>query len=451
MTIAFDLSRIRPGGRTPRPKLRFEEGRAPTARPAAVGLAVGLLFFGCFGTWAAVAPLESAALAPGTVVVDTNRKTVQHLEGGIVAELLVQDGARVEAGQVLLRLDETLARATRQLLQGQLRATAAAARLVAERDEKAAIAFPGWLLAAQDDADVAQVLAGERHIFAARREALESQTRILRQRNAQIDEEIAGLAAEIKAQDRQLTLIAEEAASVGELVAKGLERRPRLLALQRQAAEIEGARAQNLARVARAKQSIGENEIRIVDLRVQALNEAVQKLREAEVRLHDFEERIRAADDVLARTTIRAPVSGRIVKLSVFTAGGVVAPREPLMEIVPDGDALVIEAQVAPGDIDVVTAGLPVQLRFTALNQRTTPTFNGRVVQVSADRLADAQTGQAYYTARIVLEDDLTKHEGLRLYPGMPVEAMIVTGERTALDYLLKPIRAGLNRAMREE
>lgn len=425
----------------------------PIRRPALVGLLLVLTFFGGFGAWAALSPLESAALAPGTIVVDSNRKTVQHLEGGIVSEILVTDGTRVTADQILVRLDDTMARANLQLLKGQLWASVALeARLIAERDEKAEIVFPDWLLAeAAADPAAAEPLVGQRHIFVARRESVESQTRILDQRNAQIEEEIAGLTAEIKAQDRQLALIAEEIAGVEDLVRKGLERKPRLLALQRQSAEIEGARAQNVSRIARAKQSVGENRLRIVDLRVQMLNDAVQKLREEQIRIADLHERIRAAEDVLARTVIRAPTAGTVVGLRVFTTGGVIAPREPLMEIVPNEDALTVELQVSPSDIDIVAVGLPVQLRFTALNQRTIPTLMGRVTQVSADRLLDQRTGQAYYTARAAIEDDGSRYEGFRLYPGMPVEGMIVTGARTPFAYLAKPILASLTRALREE
>lgn len=432
-----------------------QQDRWPSMRvggPIAFGIIVFGLFFGGLGAWGALAPLESAAIAPGFVVVQGNRKQVQHLEGGIVADILVEEGSYVTAGQPLIYLDETQARASLGLLRSQLRASVALeARLIAERDDLAEIEFPDWLVKDITEAGATQILRGQERIFSARREAVESQTRILEQRTTQIKEEITGLRAEIRAQDRQLALIREEEASVKDLLEKGYERRPRLLALQRAIAELEGARAQNVARVARAKQNIGENELRAIDLRVQILNDAVQKLREEQNRIADLTERIRAAQDILERTTITAPVSGRVVNLQVFTRGGVITPRETVMDIVPQDDALMISAQVSPIDIDVVRAGLPVQLRFVALNRRVTPTLSGEVVTVSADRLTDERTGSNYFEALIAIDEDQVFADEIIISPGMPVDAMILTGEQTALAYLTKPIMGSINRALREQ
>ncbi len=421
--------------------------------PVFAGFAIVALFFGGFGVWAAMAPLESAAIAPAVIIVESRRKTVQHLEGGIIRDIVVSEGATVEAGAPLIVLDDTQANAMLELLGGRLRAASArVARLLAERDGAPAIAFPGSLAAAAGaSADVAAILEGQRRIFAAQAGSIDSQTAILRQRIAQYSEEIAGLEAEIVAQDSQLALIEREIDGVGQLVEKGLERKPRLFALQRRMAEIEGSRARNSALIARVRQNIGEAELRIVDLGTMRLNDVVQELRDAEAEVFDLRERVGAAEDILNRTIIVAPASGTVVNLQVFTSGGVIAPGESLMEIVPSDDELVIEARIDPNDIDVVHPGLAAHIRLTAFPLRTTPTLEGRVTTVSADRLVDARSGQAYYSARVVFaegQDEILS--SLELSPGMPAQVMIATGTATALDYMLRPIISSFERALRE-
>lgn len=421
------------------------------ARPLLLALGASALFFGGFAVWSVLAPLQSAAIAPGVVVVDTNRKAVQHLEGGVVDRLLVQEGDTVAPGQLLLRLDQLQLRAAVERLRGQLHgALALQARLRAERDELGEVEFPPELAAQADDTAVIDAIRSELRIFEARREQVDSQTRILRQRNAQVAEEMRGIADEIRAQDRQIKLIREEQAGVEGLVDKGLERRPRLLALQRQSADIEGQRAQNVARIARGQQAIGENDLRVLDLKAQILSEAAQKLRDEEARILDLRERLRGAEDVLQRTEIRAPAGGRIQGLRVFTVGGVVPPRETLMEIVPADEKLIVEAQMSPGDIDQVRPGLEVELRFTAFNQRNTPAVGGRVLNVSADRMNDQRTGAGFYQLRIAVDGPGALPDGLRLYPGMPVEAMVRTGSQTMFAYLSRPILDSMQRAFVE-
>ncbi len=421
-------------------------------RPLLFAMTLAIAFTGGFGAWSTLAPLESAAIAPGIVVVDTNRKSVQHLEGGVVARLLAQEGDKVGAGQLLVLLDQTQARSAVDRLRAQLMASLALqARLKAERDQLANITFPSELTAVSGDPTVADLIQAERRVFETRREQIDGQIRILRQRNAQVDEEIRGLVDEIRAQDVQLRLIREEIADVEALVAKGLERKPRLLALQRQAAAIEGLRAQNVARIARNRQTIGENEMRVLDLKAQYLSESVQKLRDEEARIFEVREKLRAAEDVLQRTEIRAPVAGRVQGLKVFTVGGVVPPRETIMEIVPADEKLIVEARISTGDIDKVQAGLPVQLRFTAFNQRSTPSLDGRVLNVSADRMSEPQSGAVFYLLRITVDQGVSLPEGLSLYPGMPVEVTVRTGSQTLLAYLTRPILDSMHRALRED
>lgn len=416
------------------------------------GLVVMVVFVGGFGAWAGFAPLERAAIAPGVVSVSGKRKTVQHLEGGIVAGIPVKEGARVEAGETLVVLDDTRARASFSLLEAQHRSAAALqARLRAERDGLAGIRWPAWLRRRVAGEGADNVLATQERIFRARARSLDNRTAIYRRQIAQLRAEATGLGEEIEAQDRQLALLEEEIAAFRALVERGVEGKPRLLALQRARAEAAGARARNRAQVARVEQKVGEMLLTIEELGNTRLNEVAAALREVEVRLSDLREGMASARHVLSRTRVLAPVSGTVVNLRVFTRGGVVGPGEALMEIVPAGDRLVVEARVEPMDIDSVYRGLPAQVRLTAFSQITTPALSGEVARVSADRLVDERTGAPYYEARIALDAGQPGLADLKLQPGMPAEVMIVTGERTALEYLLEPIVASFGRALRED
>jgi len=422
-------------------------------RLASVGVLVVFVFFGAFGAWAALAPLDSAAIAPGTVNVLSQRKTLQHLEGGIVTEILVDEGSRVSAGDVVIRLDATQAKIRLDLLQGQLYAAeASAARLEAERDGLDAIQFPEALSALVSEVPkVAKVMTGQQRIFAARKEQLTNRAQILNSRIRQLEEEINGLQAEISTQNRELVLIGEELDSVSSMVAKGVEPRTRLLALKRNAARIEGERAQNKAAIARARQAIGETSLQIDDLDANNLTEVVAELRTVENEIADARERIAAARDILSRTEVIAPVSGVVVNLQVHTTGGVVGPGEPLLDLVPGDDDLIIEARLALTDIDVVHVGLPARVQLTAFNQRSTPSFEGEVRHVSADRIEDRHSGEAYYRLRVELLEGQSDLELLELYPGMPVQVMVRTGERTLLAYLVEPIVDSFGRALKED
>jgi HlyD family secretion protein/epimerase transport system membrane fusion protein len=412
--------------------------------PLLSGLLVGAAFFGGFGGWAALAPLDGAAIASGVLSVESSRKAVQHLEGGIVGAVLVRNGDFVDAGQPLIRLDETRPRAALEMLKVQ-RASALAltARLTAERDGDDTVRFPAWLAAGAE-------ARAEENVFRARRQALEGQTAILTQQISQHHEEIAALSAEIVAARKQGALIAQEIADVETLFNKGLERKARLLALQRQAAEIEGQKNRNEAMIAKVRRDIGETELKIVELRTTMLNEAVEGLRETQEQLAKLEEEIRAAEDVLTRTVVAAPSAGVVVNLQVHAAGAVIQPGQQLMELVPQDDKLVVEARVEPSDVDVVHSGLPAQVKLTAFNQRFAPALDGRVKWVSADRLTDERTGLPYYVARVELDDGQEARLDEELHPGMPAEVMIATGSRTMLDYLVSPLFRAIDRAGRE-
>ena len=420
--------------------------------PVSVGLGAILIFFGIFGGWAALAPLESAAIASGIVSVDTSRKTIQHLEGGIVEEILVRDGDQVSAGQILIRLERTQPEATLDLLTARLiTAASREARLIAERDGKKEIEFPELFEAPENQTRRSEAIVSQNNIFIARRNAIKGQTAILGQRIAQIEEEIVGLRGEIDSEIRQLALIEEELVGVRELVEKQLTRKSRLLELERRAAEIEGEKSRNEARISRARQQIGETHLQISELGTQMMNEVLVELRDVQSELSDLTERVRAAKDVLRRTEIRTTLDGTVVGLSVHTAGGVIGPGQALMDIVPSQDRLVIEARIDPSDIDIMQPGLPANIRLTAFNQRDLVPLAGTVTRVSADLLTDERTGFGYYLARVEIDPGQSAAlDDLKLYPGMQAEVMIVTGQDTALNYLLKPIGRTLRRAFRE-
>lgn len=444
----LDLS----GGVAPPPPSSDGGDELGTRRPILIGSVIIAIFFGFFGFWAFFAPLDSAAIAVGSVGVEGNRRTIQHLEGGIVDEIVVKNGDKVKAGQVLIRLDPTQPRAQLQLITGQRNALLAlAARLRAERDGSDSISFPEELTAQISDPRVEETMLGQLAIFEARRAAIDGQRRILGQRVAQFREEIEGLRAQIRSADEQLVLIRGEVADLQTLFDKGLTPKSRLLSLQRRAAEIEGERGQNRSAIARARQSIGESEIRIFELRTEQVNEVVAELREVESQLLDLAERYRAAADVLNRIEIVSPIDGFAVDLQVFTSGGVIRPGDRLLDVVPDSERLVIEARVTPTDIDVVYPGLEAQVRLSAFNQRVTPTVDGTVSWVSADKITDSSSGEEYYTARIELKDQNDPRlKGLTLQPGMPAEVLIRTGERTLIQYLVSPVEQSISRSLRE-
>jgi HlyD family type I secretion membrane fusion protein len=427
--------------------------RIDTRRPVRIGLAlVAVGFFG-FLAWAAIAPLRSAAIAPGTIVADSRNKAIQHLEGGIIREVFVREGALVAAGDVLVRLDSANAAANLGRLEAARRAALAqAARLAAERDDAPAVQFPDELTVSAADAETADALKGQQAIFETRRTAYASERGIVEQRIAQYEREIEGIEAQVASLVRQLALTQEELASVRAMVERNLEGRPRLLGLERQAAALDGERGEHVAEIARARQNIAEMEQRLVNLRAQRLDEAISELRNVQEKLVDLGQQIAAAADASHRLEVKAPVDGRIVSIFHESPGGVVKPGETLMELLPGADELLVEAHVRPDDIESVRPEQTVRVRLTAYSQRRTSALKGRVQDVSADRIVDAQGDKAYYLARVAVDkDELAAQPALELYPGMPATVFIETGEETLLDYLLAPLFSGLERALREQ
>ncbi len=418
-----------------------------------VGIGILLAGVGGFGAWAALAPIDSAAVAPGVVTVELNRKTVQHLEGGIVREILVREGDRVAPGDLLLRLDDTQALAQREIVRSQyLAGRALEARLVAERDGYGEVTFPDDLLSAGDDPRVKEAIAGQQQVFAARARALSGETEVLAQRIEQLNEQIRGLEALSASKINRIASYQGEIKDFQKLFDKGLTDRLRLREMERLAAELEGERAEHQAAVAAARVKIGETRLEMVQLQRRQQTEVTQELRDVQAKLFDLRERMRALEDTVARTEVKAPVGGAVVGLAVHTVGGVVNPGGRILDIVPQDERLIVEAHVSPNDADRVSSGLEAQLRFSAFNLRTTPTVAGRVVTVSGDRIADPATKESYYLARIeVTREGIEDLRGLSLLPGMPVDVMIKTGERTFFEYLLKPLTDRVAKAFRED
>jgi len=430
------------------PAVLFMSARAVIAR----GRLVMLAFFAGFLGWAALAPLDSAVLAPGVIVVESHRKTIQHLEGGIVREILVTDGQYVRAGQTLLRLDDTQARASLELLRGQGDALSAQeARLTAERDGRDKIEFPAGLIARGADPKVAEAIRGEESAFVARRQTLAKQIEIIGQRSDENESIIAGIKSQQSALARQIQLLEQEAASVQALYDKGLSTLPRLLALQRQVAEATGQRGQLTEKISEIRLATGENQLQIMNLRNQQLSDVVKDLRDVQTRRFELVDRINAAADIVRRQNMTAPVSGKIVGLSVHSQGAVVRPGEAIMEIVPRKDALEVEARVRPEDADGIQVGMTARVNFSAYQQRRLPVIQGVVNNISADRLVDARTGQAYFAAEVTVDrSGLEGKENARIMPGLPVEVSIRTGSRTVLEYFAEPITDVFRRGMRE-
>ncbi|MFZ2869737.1 HlyD family type I secretion periplasmic adaptor subunit, partial [Zavarzinia sp.] len=415
-------------------------------------LIVGL-GLGGFLTWTASAPLSGGASMPGRVAVESNRQTVQHLEGGIISEILVKDGDRVAVDQILVRLSDVRVRANLQVLTDRLHASLAQrARLVAERDNAAEVSFPDRLLAAAQSPLVAEQIRAQQIAFTSRRDTKRGQVVILRQRIEQLSRQKEGLQAQLEANKLQIGTINQELTGLRRLFAEGLAPKTRILALERSAADLNGRLGQLISDIARSDVAVGEAQLQIDQVDNTFRSDVVQDLEKVEREIAELEEQRTAALDQMARTEIRAPVAGIVVGLAVHTVNGVIAPGGHILDIVPQDQTLVVEAFVKPEDIDKVQPGETAEVRFSAFSTRTTPSVEGTVDVVSADVLSDPQGKQSYYLARIVVaEDQIARLGAARLVPGMPAEVIVNTGNRTALEYLLKPVVDMFARSFKED
>lgn len=423
-----------------------------TRWPRRIGLVTLVLFFGGFGTWSTIAPLASAALAPGVVSPDGSRKTVQHLEGGIVKSIHTGEGELVQAGDVLVSLEDIRARAEFEELQERLAfLLAEEARLLAELSGAPRVTFPDELEHLGETGQTA--IDAEQNQFRTRVETLAGRQRILRLREAQLEEQNAGLMEVVESETFQLSLIAEEITVVRDLVGKGLERKARLLLLQRQEAEIAASRSANRAMIARNRQQIGETEYQWFALLAQVQEQVASDLARVRGELASLRSQLPSRLDRLKRNDIRAPITGRVMNVRITTEqGGVIAPGAPILEIVPEDAPLVVDARLSPADIDVVRPGQSARVLLTAYAQRNLPQISGTLRSVSADRLVDDKSGQPYFLAQVEVDPATLQGFGadLELTPGMSADVMILTGERTMLDYLLRPFIESFTKSFRE-
>jgi HlyD family secretion protein len=439
--------------------LRPSKEIRPTARPAdiaelrrplAIGLALsGLIALAVF-VWGSVATLSGAVIAHGMVVVDGSSKKIQHQQGGVIGEILVRDGSKVSAGDLLVKLDDTQARALLGIVTSQLtELLGRKTRLAAERDDRDDLEFPPGFTTSGPEAE--RVASGERRLFHARLASASGQKAQLGERIKQNEDEIKGLTLQNSAKTRELTLIADELSRVDELYKKNLLPVTRVLSLQRDEARIEGEVGTLVAQIAKLRGQIAETRLQTIAIDQNRFSDAQKELRETEGRIAELQERKIAAEDQLRRVELRAPIDGIVHELSVHTVGGVVNPAEQLMLVVPSSDSLSVEVRVPSSDIDQLKIGRQGVLRFTAFNQRTTPEVKGVLTRLSPDAVRDKETGQFYYTARITPDEgDLARLADRELVPGMPVEAFIETSPRTALSYLTKPLTDQFERAFRE-
>ncbi len=422
--------------------------------PMIVGLITLTVLVGGFGTWAATTNISGAIIASGSIEVDQNRQVIQHPDGGVVSEIVVDEGDTVEEGDVLIRLDPTLLRSELTIIEGQLFETMARrARLQAERDGEEEIVFAEEILQrAEVDEQVGELVEGQRNLFFARRESVEAEIGQLAKRAEQIEDQVVGIGAQQEALSRQLDLIKEELRDQQTLLDRGLAQASRVLSLRREEARLAGSVGELTASKAQAEGRITEIDIQILSLRTRRREEAITTLRDLQYRERELAEQRHAIRERLGRMEMTAPVGGIVYGLTVFAPRSVIRPADPVMFLVPQDRPLVIAAQVEPIHIDKLFVNQEVSLRFSSLDQRQTPELFGKVVQISADAFEDENSRIRYYRAEIVLSEGEVDRlpEGSALIPGMPVEAFIRTEDRTPLAYLVKPFTDYFAKAFRE-
>jgi len=422
-----------------------------------LGLSATVLFFGGVGGWAATAKLTGAVIGQSTLVVESSIKKVQHPNGGIVGQIFVKEGSVVKEGDVLIRLDDTVTRSSLASTRSQLdEARALEARLLAERDGAESVTFPPEILSRMDEPVVAAAVRGQEKLFQSRRTGRNGQKAQLRERVIQSQEEISGFIAQQQSKENEIRLMRDELEGVSQLYQQKLVNIQRYTGVQRDQARIDGERGQLISRIASARAKISETELQILQLEQDFLTEVLKELRETQGQIAVLGEKLVTAEDQLKHIDIRAPQSGAVHQLTVHTIGGVVANGEAVMQIVPLADKLIVEAKISPQDIDQVALGSSTTVRIMAGNQRTMTDLFGEVTHVGADLTKDRDqanqsNNQPYYLVRVSLpEQEVARLKELRLVPGMPAEIFIRTHERTALEYLLKPLNEQVSRAFKE-
>jgi len=422
-----------------------------------MGVLAIVLGLGGAGVWSVSAKLSMGAAAAGQVIVASKNRTIDHLEGGIVAELLVRDGDMVEQNEPIIRLDNTRAMATAQIISNQYQnARLMLARLEAERDNKF-VFNPSVEMFQENVLDggidkLAEQIVSQKDIFDARRSQMQGQTAILSQRVEQLQDHVDGLLGQEKASKKQISIIARELTDLRKLEQKGYAKRSSVLALEREASRLQGENARLTSEISGARVQIGEAELQILQLREDQQSEVIAEIETVTSDIFDLKERLKASKDILERTVIKAPVAGIVANMTVSTKGGVITAGKPLLEIVPQGEKLIVQAQIMPLDIEFIHKGMQAEIRFPSFDMTKTPTIFGVVQRVAPDAIADPNLGQRYYLAEISVSDsELAKlGDDLTIRPGMPAETLIVAGERTMLDYLLSPLERVTRNAFRE-
>lgn len=443
MTSEIEISKMR------------KEALEAAQHPIRVGMILfAVVFFG-LGGWSVIARIDKAAIALGQVAPAENNKIVQHLEGGIIDKILVKEGDKVKAGDVLVRLSKSSVEANATIAQDAfLSSNAEYHRLQAEKDNKQKIEFPPEWSTAENKAKYKDVIETQSQIFYERRNALIGRIKILEERNGQMNNQIAGTQSQISSNKRQLVLIEDELQAAETLLASGNTTKSRVLAIKRGKAQLEGSIGELTSAIARTQDSISENKLTIVNQKNEYINDVVEKIKEVQKELNESRERANATSDTLARIEIRAPINGIIKGMKFKTESGVIAPGAEILTIVPTDDHMVAEVRINPNDIDVVHIGMQCKVRITAYSSRSTPGLYGELLYVSADSFLDERTNQRYYSGKVSIDmNKLTdkEKEKTQLYPGMPVEVFIKTGARSPLSYLTEPLLTTFRRSFREE
>jgi HlyD family type I secretion membrane fusion protein len=443
-----DLNQI---GVSPEAAISDEHARAISGTIRTGGVVIGVFVVGFF-VWAGFAKVAGGVPAPGVVAVENNRKTVQHLDGGIIRRILVREGQTVRAGELLFEMDDNQPRAQVEVLRNDYDSLIAQrSRLEAEITGANQIVFPPELLARRSDPRVARLVTDQETLFRASLGVYQAQTGVLNQRTAQLRNRIEGFQAQAKAVNTQSGLIGEELSGVRSLYDRGFAPKSRVLALERSAADLAGARGARMSDIAGGQEAIGETRIQLAQLRQQRSAQAADQLRETQVRLADLTPRLRAAEAVLERTKVRAPVGGAVLGLTQFTEGGVAAPGQRLLDVVPSNAPVVIQTRIRPDHIDEIHQGMAAEVQLTAYKAREVPPVKARVTRVSADVITN-EAGESFYTASLVVPPEELKKLGpaVQLSPGMPAQAIIVTGDRSILSYLLAPLKSITRDSLRE-
>lgn len=416
-----------------------------------VGIATVVIALGAFVSWAALVPLSQGVVGQGILVSDSKRKTIQHLEGGIIKSIQVRDGSLVEENQVLLELDPMQPRAQYELVRTRyMTSLAVLNRLNSERDGLGAIRFSPEFMSS-NETNLKTIVRTQEKLFADRKHQFQGQILLLQQRAKQLKEQVDGLSFELDAKEKEWALMGDELLRIEELQKKRLVDLPRVLSLQREQARVSGEIGRTKADIAAAKVAIGEARMEIIQLEKTRNQDISEQLETIQEQVHELERQVQASKDVLDRTIIRAPENGKVFGLNIYTVGGVIPPGTPIMQIVPANDRLIIEAKIRTNQIDEVRKGMPVRVRFSAFRQRTTPMVEGVVEEISADAVSDERMAQSYYVVKVGVSDvEMVKLQGLEIVPGMPAEVLIKGGDRTAMEYLFDPLTVMLQRSLRE-